>query len=536
MPRRKDLPRRRCDPKTAAVSKKLKNIGVISLFTVVSRVLGLMRDQVGAAVFGGSVFNDAFLTAFRVPNLFRRLLGEGALTAAFIPTLQEELAERGMPGAFSLLNKVASWLLVITGALVAVAMVALSQARVLAGHEEKWYLAAHLAVLMFPYLLLVCLAAAFNAALNVFQHFTEIALSSVWLNIAMIASLVGAWRHYAGSPLGEVHWLCAGVLIGGFFQMTVPAVSLVRMGWRPRFELVLGPRVRQIGALMAPGLFGTAIYQINTFVSGMLAFSLVEGSATVLFYANRLMELPIGVFAIAVATVIYPLIAKHAVEGNMGAMADDFRRGLRLILAVNIPAAAGLALLAGPIVRTIYRHGEFSAHDAGAMTPLLALFVIGLPFFSINSLTVRAFYAVKDTATPVKIAAIDFLVNLTLSLALRSWLGAAGLVIASTTAIVVQMVLLQRALGRRLPEMTLAPLRRTIAKIVGATLAMSAVVWAGGWGCHALWPGTRVGDLVAVVTMVPLGVAVYGVVLWFAKVEGREEFAALFATMRAKLR
>ncbi len=517
------------------MSKKLKNIGVISLFTVVSRVLGLVRDQLGAAVFGGSVLNDAFLTAFRVPNLFRRLLGEGALTAAFIPTLQEELRDRGEPGAFALLNKVASWLLVVTGALVVVAMVVFSQSRLIGGQESKWYLAADLTVIMFPYLLMVCLAAAFNATLNVLQRFTEPALSPIWLNVAMIASLIGAWKHFASSSQGEIYWLCAGVLIGGFFQMCVPAAVLVRVGWRPRFELELAPRVRQIAMLMAPGLFGTAIYQINTFVSGMLAFSLAEGSATMLFYANRLMELPIGVFAIAVSTVVYPLIAKHAVEGNFDGMANDFRRGLRLILVINIPAAAGLALLSGPIVRVIYRHGEFSAANASAMTPLLALFVIGLPFFSINSLTVRAFYAVKDTATPVKIAAVDFVVNLVLSLVLRQWLGAAGLVIASTTAIFVQMVLLQRALSKRLPGMTLAPLWPTIGKIAGATAAMSAIVWGGAAVLHALWPGTRLADLVAILVLIPLGVAVYGLVLWFVRVEGRDELEAMLGRLRAKL-
>ena len=516
------------------MSKKLKNIGVISLFTVVSRVLGLVRDQLGAAVFGGSVFNDAFLTAFRVPNLFRRLLGEGALTAAFIPTLQEELRDRGEPGAFALLNKVASWLLVVTGALVAVAMIVFSQSRLIGGEESKWYLAADLTVIMFPYLLMVCLAAAFNATLNVLQRFTEPALSPVWLNVAMIASLVAAWKYFPGAELTQVHWLCAGVLIGGFFQMAVPAAVLARSGWQPRFELELAPRVRQIALLMAPGLFGTAIYQINTFVSGMLAFSLPEGSATMLFYANRLMELPIGVFAIAVSTVVYPLIAQHAVAGNFDAMAEDFRRGLRLILAINIPAAAGLALLSGQIVRVIYRHGEFTSANANAMAPLLALFAIGLPFFSINSLTVRAFYAVKDTTTPVKIAAIDFVVNLGLSLLLRHWLGAAGLVIASTTAIFVQMVLLQRALARRLPGMTLAPLRPTIGKILGATLAMSVVAIAGTYAPHLVWPGTKLADLLGLIVTIPLGVGVYGLVLWKLKVEGREEFEAIFAKVRSK--
>jgi putative peptidoglycan lipid II flippase len=515
------------------VSKKLKDIGIVSFLTVVSRVLGLVRDQVGAMIFGGSVFNDAFLTAFALPNLFRRLLGEGALTAAFIPTLQDEVREGGEPGAFSLLNQVASWLLVITSALVVLAMAVFSQSRLISGQDSKWYLAADLTVIMFPYLAMICLAAAFNATLNVLQRFTEPALSPIWLNVAMIVSLGGAGLHFARTPLGEVRWLCAGVLIGGFFQMTVPAAVLMRAGWRPAFVLGLPPRVRQIAALMAPGLFGTAIYQINTFVSRMLAFSLAVSTATLLFYANRLMELPIGVFAIAVSTVVYPLIARHAAEGKFDAMAADFHKGLRLILLINVPAAAGLALLSEPVVRLIYQHGNFTPQNTADMVPLLMLFVIGLPFFSVVNLTVRAFYAVKDTATPVKIAAIDFGVNLGLSLLLRNILGAPGLVIASTTAIVLQTVLLQRALARKLPGLTFAPLWPSLAKVVLASAVMSAPVLIG-WHWLAGSGLGRTGDCLAVFGLIPLGVAVYAVMLWVLRIEGREDLAVLLARVRGK--
>ncbi|MDE3084750.1 MAG: murein biosynthesis integral membrane protein MurJ, partial [Verrucomicrobiota bacterium] len=397
------------------MSQKLKNIGIVSLLTVVSRVLGLARDQISVAILGGKVEIDAFVTAFTLPNLFRRLLGEGSLTVAFVPTLQEELAEKGRPGAFHLLNKVASWLLIVTGGLVVVAMLLFSQSRLISAVDPKWYLAADLTVIMFPYLALICLTAALNATLNVLEHFTEPALSPIWLNLAMIVSLAGAGRHFAKTSLGEVHWLCAGVLVGGLFQLTVPAVALMRAGWRPRLDLELAPRVRQIVALMAPGIFGMAIYQVNITVSRLLAFSLPVATATEMFFANRFMELPIGVFTVAVSTVIYPLISRHAVEKNFTAMAQDFHKGLRLIIAINVPAAAGLALLSEPIVRLIYQHGKFTADNAHAMALLLALFVIGMPFFSVVNLTVRAFYAMKDTATPVKIAMVDFVVNLVLS-------------------------------------------------------------------------------------------------------------------------
>ena len=514
------------------MSKHLKNIGVISALTVVSRVLGVMRDSLSSAVFGTSWLYSAFVTAFNLPNLFRRLLGEGALTAALVPTLQEEMHHRGRAGAFQLLSQVFSWLLVVTGGLVGLAMLVFSHSRHLAGHQEKWYVAADLTVLLFPYLALICLAAACSATLNVLGRFTEPALSPIFLNLSMIGSLGGAGLHFAHTPLGEMHWLCAGVLLGGGLQLAIPAGALLREGWRPVFALKLSPRVREIALLMTPGLFGTAIYQINIFVSRLLAFSLNDSAATLLFNANRFMELPIGVFAIAISTVVYPLIARHAAERNFDAMGEDFRKGLRLVLVINVPAAVGLAFLGAPVIRLIYQHGHFTANDAQAMAGLLTLFVIGMPFFSLVNLTVRAFYACKDTATPVKIAAIDFLINLTLSLVLMRWLGVAGLVIASTSAIIAQCLLLQRALKKRMPQMTFTPLWPSVGKVLLATAAMTALILVGRPLLEGLPLKQRLADFVTVLVLIPAGVAVYALCLWRLRIEGQKELAAVLSRFR----
>lgn len=518
------------------MSKHLKNISVVAGATVVSRVLGLARDLLGAAVFGASALNTAFLSAFRLPNLFRRLLGEGALTAAFQPTLQQELHEHGRDRAFVLLNQILSWLLLVTGALAGGLMLLFSQSRSLPGHDERWYLLADLSVILMPYLVFVCLAAALGATLNVFNRFLEPALSPIWLNLAMIVSLGGAGMHFASTPLGEIHWLCAGVLFGGFLQMAVPAGALMRIeGWRPRFDLGLSPRVREIAWLMVPGLWGTAIYQINTYVSSLLAYSINDSAGTLMFYANRLMELPIGVFAIAVSTVIYPLLAKHAIERNFPALGEDFRRGVRLILVINIPAAAGLALLATPIVRFLFQRHNFTAADTEAMAPLVAFYAVGLPFFSVVSLTVRAFYSVKNTKAPVRVATIDFVVNLVLSLVLMRWFGAAGLVIASTCAIITQTWLLHRELRRVIPDASLALLGPSLAKIALATIAMGGVVWGGARLIAGLDLGERLRDFLALIVLIPAGCALYGGVLWALKIEGREEFAALVAKVRGRV-
>ena len=512
------------------MSKSLKNISLVAAFTSASRVLGLVRDQLALAILGAGGINDAFVTAFNLPNLFRRLLGEGALTAAFVPTLQHELKDHGREGAFALLSQVASWLAVVTSGLVAVAMLLFSQSRVFSGHEAKWYLVADLTAVLFPYLAFVCLAAAFGAALNVLGRFTEPALSPIWLNLCMIASLAGAGLLWHAGESAIAGWLCGGVLLGGFFQMAVPAVVLMREGWKPRFDLGRSERVGEIATLMAPGLFGTAIYQINVYVSRLFAFSIQPGEASLFFYSNRLMELPIGVFAIAVATVIYPLLARHAAERNHAALATDYRRGVRLILLLNIPAAVGLALLSSPIVRLLYERGKFTASDTATMVPLLALFALGMPFFAVTSLMTRAFYATKDTSTPVKIATLSFLVNIGLGWWLKDIWGARGLVVASTTAVVVQTVALQHLLGVSLPGMVFGDLWGTLGKILIGTLAMGSAVGGGWWLIRGIYGA----DMLAVFVLIPFGVAVYAGVLWGLRIDGREELAAIVEKFRRK--
>jgi putative peptidoglycan lipid II flippase len=378
-------------------------------------------------------------------------------------------------------------------------------------------------------------AAVFSAALNVLGRFTEGALSPIWLNLAMIGSLALALGVPGATDLQRIHWLCGGVLVGGFLQMAVPALALVRVGWRPSVDLRATPAVREIAALMAPSLFGVAIYQINIYVSRLIAFSLEESAASALFFANRVMELPIGVFAIAVSTVVYPLIAKHAAARNFVEMAADYRKGLRLILVITVPAAVGLALLSEPIVRLLFQRGEFTADKTRLMAPLLALFAVGMPFFSVTSLTTRAFYSVKDTLTPVLIATSSFGINLGLTIALKDRLGPPGLVIASTVAIVAQTWLLQRALAQRLPGMAFGELWRSLAKVAVASAAMALVVGGGWLALRQMAPGLRMTDALAIFGLIPLGVFVYAAVLWVLRIEGRDELAALGAKLRAKL-
>lgn len=474
--------------------------------------MGLVRDQLTMAVFGVGVLASAFATAFRIPNLFRRLLGEGALTAAFIPTFQSTLTQQGKAAAFRLVNEVCSWLLLATGGLVLIASAIAFGISCLPGQEARVLLAAELSLWLFPYLILVCLAAVLTATLNVLQRFVEGALSPVVLNLAMIACLGGAGLAFSDKPLVRMYWLCAGVLFGGFCQLLVPAASLWRQGWRPRPEFQLSPGVREIGLLMIPGIWGAASYQINQLVVQGLALSIDDAAASLLFYSTRLMELPIGVFTIAIATVVYPLLSKHAAEGDHGAMAADYLRGIRLILLVTLPASVGLALLNEPIVRVLFERGHFTAQDTAAMGPLLALAVAGLPFLSVVSLCSRAFYAIKDTATPVRLATVGFGINLLLAFTLRPWLGVVGLVFASTVAVIVQCLLLQSRLAARLPGLAFTSLRADLCRMLVASAGMALLVW-GGW-IHFCQGRGLAGDLLALLGLIPLAIVVYALLLY----------------------
>ncbi len=516
------------------MGQTLRNIGIVSGVTMASRVLGLGRDMAITAVFGASALASAFVTAFTLPNLFRRLLGEGALTAALVPTLQEETKRRGPAAALALVNEVATWTLLASVAITAAAMTLLAASGWWAPRLEaagwapdtvaRWATGARLGVVLFPYLVTVCLAAVFSAALQTNGRFLEPALNPVWLNLSMTGLLgYGVWVGASGDADGRMRWLCAGVLLGGALQLVVPALALARLGWRPSFAPGRSEGVRQIARLMVPTLFGSAIYLVNTTVSRLLGLSLNDAAATVLNLSTRLMELPIGVFALAVSTVVFPQIAKHAAEARFDLLAEDYRKGMRLILLVNVPAAFGLAVLAEPIIRVLFQRGAFSAADTAVMAPVLGASALALPFVAFVSLTLRAFYAFKDTRTPVRVALISFFVNIAASVALMRWLGVAGLAAGSTLAVVTQAFFLQSLLARRHPGLEFRHLAPHLAKVLAASVAMTAavaLVWRG-WAQGVGVGGWR--DAAGLAVSIAAGLAVFGAAALALRVEGLAE-------------
>jgi len=527
------------------VSKSLKNISVVASATMASRVLGLVRESLTAAVFGVSALASAYSTAFQLPNLFRRLLAEGGMTAAFVPTLNDEMHKRQREGAFTLVNQVASWLFVVSLTLVLLAMGFLSQARWVAWvgrvfHNdeatiERWLLAAKLSVILFPYLVFVCLAAAFSSALQTLNRFLEPALSPIWLNLSMISFLLAGARWASGGEMGRMYWFCGGILLGGFLQMAVPAWALTREGWRPAFDLTWSEPVKMVVRLMGPTVLGSSVYLINMVVQRFIGLSLNDAAVSVLNYASRLMELPIGVFAVAVSTVVFPLISRYGAQGDFKNMGAAYRKGMRLILVINIPAAVGMAVLAEPIIRLIFQHGHFHAEGTRIMTPVLGVFAAGLPFFSFVNLVLRAFYAHKDTTTPVRAAVLSFFVNIVLSVVLMHWYSTVGLAIASNLAIVIQACYLQVKLTQKGEQFSLRHLGLDLGKILVASAAMGGAVGLGWRLWTGSFRGTSLNDAVALVVLIVLGVAIYGGVAWMLRIEGRHELEQLLGKFRGKL-
>jgi putative peptidoglycan lipid II flippase len=285
---------------------------------------------------------------------------------------------------------------------------------------------------------------------------------------------------------------------------------------------------------MGPTVIGSAIYLINISVSRFIGLSLNDHAASVLNLATRVMELPIGVFTVAITTVIFPLFARHAAKSDWAKLGEDYHKGLRLVLVINIPAAVGLALLSEPIVRLLFQRGAFHAGDTILMTPVLAVYALGLPFLSFVTVALRGFYALKDTVTPVRAAALSFAVNLVLSILLMEWLSTVGLALASTLAVLVQACYLQVRLSRRMPGLGFAPLLPNLGKIAAAAAVMGAVVWGGLKLAAGLALAPKAHDIVVIAGLIPLAVAVYGALLWIMRIEGRDELGLILEKLRGK--
>jgi putative peptidoglycan lipid II flippase len=461
-----------------ATGRLVRNASVVALGTLLSRVAGLARDQATAYFFGAGQTADAFFVAFRIPNFLRRLLAEGALTPAFVPVFSQRLKDQGLSGAADLFRGAFTFLaLFLTGLTIAgVALAPQAVAALAPGFlkdPDQFALTVRLARIMFPYILLISLTSLAMGALNSLGQFTIPALGPTALNISMIlgAALL--------SPRLEtpVVGLAIGALAGGAAQLAIQLPALRRAG---RF---LGlsfnfrdPALKKTLLLMAPAALGGAAYQISILVNTQLVSFLPQGSVSWLYYADRLMQFPLGVFAIALATAALPALAGRAAAGDAAGFEKLLRRSLELQFFVALPAMVGLLALADPLVELLFQRGRFDPASSAATASALWAYALGLPFLSGVSILTRAFYSLSDTKTPAVQAAISLAIGLGLAVALMFPLKHVGLALASSLTSLVNFLWLAATLKRR-RSLAPAPLLKEVLKYLSWALIMGLCLW-----------------------------------------------------------
>ena len=426
--------------------------GVLGLATIISRVLGMVRDMAVSRLFGAGLATDAFFAAFQIPNMLRRFFAEGALTSAFVPTFSEWLTQKGEEEARELANACFT-LLTIVMAAVTLAGIILSPAIVslmfpgFRAEPAKFELTVFLNRLMFPYIFFVSLVALCMGILNTVRHFFTPAISTVFLNISMILC---AWLLHDRFQV-PITALAVGVIIGGFLQLALQLPTLWRKGFpiRPRFAFG-HPAVRRIALLMGPSVFGVGVYYLNITVGNILASLLPQGSVSYLYYAQRLFEFPQGIFTVSVAQAVLPSMSRQAAAGEMDQLKESLAFGLRLTLFVTIPATAGLMACATPIFSLLFMGGEFDYAKAANSGEALFYYSLGLSLVALVRVLVPAFYALKDTRTPVAVAFAAFVLNVAFSLLLMGPLRHGGLALASSLSALGNMGLLLYFLQRKI--------------------------------------------------------------------------------------
>ena len=403
----------------------LKSASVISLVTVVSRVLGYVRDQRITLLLGTTPTADAFVLAYRIPSLLRRLVSEGAVTASFIPIFANYLNNKPNEEVWEFAQRLFWTLAVILAAITMLGIVFSAQFMRLftffAPGQPAWEQAVYLNRIIFPYVFFIGLSALGMAILNCF-HVFGVPAAPALLNLAIIASSVAAVsRHFSSAAVS----LAVGVLIGGALQFLALLPQLVRRGMRFDFGLSLRHEgVRSVGGLLAPGFFGIGVAQINFFVGTIFATSgrMPTGSVTALYVAERVMELVMGGYAIAVATAILPMMSHQAAAGDMEEMKSTMVFALRIVSFITIPAAVGLVVMREPIIRVLFEHGEFMAESTALTTRALFYYAFGLPAFAAIKLIVPAFYSTHDMRTPVRMAAYSLGLAIAINVLCLRWL------------------------------------------------------------------------------------------------------------------
>jgi len=516
-----------------------------------SRILGLVRESLLAAVFGAGWLTDAYIIAFRIPNLLRDLFAEGALSSAFVPTFTEVLANHGKERAYRLANLVLSGLLIVTGILTVLGIVfakevVLAISLGFAGNTEKLLEATLLARVMMPILLLVSVSAAWMGMLNAQQRYLIPAFAPALFNVVSIVCGFAILAARIDPRTGMLLWSVSTTL-AGLVQALVQLPGLLRLGYRPALALkglLADPNVRRIVRLMGPAVVGLAAVNVNVFVNTQFASKLGDGPAAYLNFAFRLFYLPIGMFGVALATVTTARASADAARGDRAALIDRVGEGTRAVWMLALPSAVGLIVLAEPVVAVLFQRGKFTHTESAAVVPAVQAYMLGVLPYSLVKVLSPAFYAVDKPRVPMIGSMAAVAANVAFNTLTYRRLGAAGLALGTTLAAVVNLVILRVAFAAVIGRAKRVGWLRDLAVLTVANALLGLSAWAGWKGAAlalAEWKarsGQTGGFVRALLLFVVIGVAfvVYVGALRVLRFRGAEDLWQLPAKVVRRLR
>ncbi len=513
----------------------IRSTGIIGSATLSSRVLGFLRDILFARLFGTGVYAQAFVVAFRLPNMLRDMVGEGATDAAIVPVLTEyrhrTSEEEYWDAARVIFNLMLVVLVIISvlGVVFAPVIVRIIAPGFLKD-PQKFSTTVTLTRLLFPYILFLGMIAYSKGVLNSLHYFTTPAYATVVLNAAMIASLLLL------CPLIGVNGLVLGILVGGILQVLMQIPPLTVRGFRltKGFRLV-HPIAGRIGRLLLPRILGTAVYQLSVLIDTVLAslaWIVGAGGVAALYYAHRLIHLPLAIFGISLATAVLPRMSKEAAASDLGKLKNTVNFSLRTVFMVMIPAALGLMVLAKPIVRVLFQRGEFTGYSTMITSSALLFYAFGLFAYAGIKIMVNAYYSMGDTRTPVRTASISLAINVVLNLILMWPLKVGGLALATSIAATVNFFMLYGIMTRRIGDIGTSSILLSFARICGATVVMGFFTYAG----RVLLLKDGVSGIVAFAGIAGIIFVSAVIYLVFAYIAGVEGVRKLWRLIAAKVR
>ncbi len=502
----------------------IKGFRQIAFLTAISRIFGFVRDMAYSYFFGANALLDAWTIAFKIPNLARRLFGEGAASASFIPVYSEEL-HSNPEQAKHLVNTVVTVLFVLLEAIILIGQAGIWSYYKFYSSTTETRLVLSLTSMMLPYMMLVCIVAILAGILNVHRHFAAPAAAPIVLNIFIISSIILTGWVFKLHAREQLFYVAAAVLVAGVVQIAIqiPPLRASGISFRPEWR-IQSEAFRKIIILMAPMILGLTVTQINTladdliawwfsgsvekgtffiFLGQKIAYPLQRGSVSHLYYAQRLYQLPLGIFGISLATAIFPVMSSMSAKKDFAGLARTVSQGLRCCFFIAIPATIGLIAIARPLISLAFQHGQFSANDTDMVTWTLLFYALGLCGYFAQQVVTRVFYSMQDSRTPMISASIAVVVNLVLNLTLIWPFGTGGLAAATALCSYLQVTILLAVLRRRQDLSLFDGIAVAFLKTIAATLCMSAAIVA------ALWISKNFANIFKLLLVVPTAAVVF---------------------------